>query len=72
MYANNSSFNLVENTEFLKLIALLHPGYRPPSRREIASELLEHVDDQVYDACKEKVEGKTVSMELDGWSNQCS
>ena len=69
MYANNSSFNLVKNTEFLKLIALLHPGYRPPSRREIASELLENVDDQVYGACEEKVEGKTVSMELDGWSN---
>ena len=25
--------------------------------------------DQVYAACKEKVEGKTISMEHDGWSN---
>ena len=71
MYANNSSFNLVKNTEFLKLIELLHLGYRPPSRREIASELLEHVDDQVYGACK-KVKGRTFSMEIDGWSNQGS
>ena len=55
VYATNSSFNLVEKEEFLKLIALLHLGNRPPSFRTIASELLEHLYDQVYGACKEKV-----------------
>ena len=48
---------------------MLHPWYRPPSYKEIASELLEHVYEKVYAVCKEKVKGKTVSMELDGWSN---
>ena len=27
VYATNSSFNLVENAEFLKFTAFLHPGY---------------------------------------------
>ena len=31
VYATNSSFNLVENEEFLSLLAMLHPGYRPKS-----------------------------------------
>ena len=48
---------------------MLRPGYRPPSRKEIGSELLELVYEKIYAVCKEKVEGKTVSMELDGWSN---
>ena len=69
IYATNSSFNLVENEEFLALIEMLRPGYRPPSRKEIGSELLELVYEKIYAVCKEKVEGKTVSMELDGWSN---
>ena len=52
VYATNYLFNLGENAEFLVLIALLHPGYRPPSHREIASELLEQVYEQDYGACK--------------------
>ena len=31
VYATNSSFNLVENEEFLSFLVMLHPGYRPPS-----------------------------------------
>ena len=69
IYATNSPFNLVEHIEFKNLIGMLHPGYSPPTRKVIASTLLDTVHEEVYASCKEKIQGKTVSMELDGWSN---
>ena len=69
VYATNSSFSLVEHKEFKKLCELLRPGYSPPSRKIIASTLLNEVHQEAYAMCKEKLHGKTVSMELDGWSN---
>ena len=48
---------------------MLHPGYTPPNRRALANILLDKVHEDVYISCKEKVKGKSVSMELDGWSN---
>ena len=69
VYATNSPFTLVEHKEFKKLIEMLRPGYNPPSRLSVGDTLLDQVHDEVYTYCKEKVEGKTVTMELDGWSN---
>ena len=69
IYATNSPFILAENKEFLKLIEMFRPGYSPPNRKDLASTLLDKVHEEVFSSCKEKLQGKTVSMEVDGWSN---
>jgi len=69
IFATNTSFRSVENTEFLKLVNMLRPGYTPPNHFKIGNELLNEVYDQVSVNTKEGLAGKTVSMALDGWSN---
>ena len=69
IFATNSSFSFAEHPEFIKLCSMLRPGYHPPSRKVVGSTLLDEVYDESYASCKEKVKGKAVSMELDGWSN---
>ena len=59
----------IEHSEVLKTFKMLHPEYEPPSRLDIGNALLEEAYAQAYSGCKEKVEGKLVSMEMDGWSN---
>ena len=48
---------------------MLRPGYSPPSRLAVGTTLLNEVHGEAYTICKEKVNGKPVSMEVDGWSN---
>ena len=48
---------------------MLLPGYVPPSRHALSTTLLDEVHGEAYAMCKEKVKGKAVSMEIDGWSN---
>ena len=69
IYATNSPFMFIEHPEVLKTFKMLRPGYEPPSRLDIGNALLEEAYTQAYSGCKEKVEGKLVSMEMDGWSN---
>lgn len=69
IYATNSPFRLVEHPEFQKLLSMMRPGYRPPSRKEIADKFLPVVFQKEMDQCKEVLMDATVSMALDGWSN---
>lgn len=69
VYATNTPFSAVTHPEFIKLVQMLRPGYCPPSRYEVAGSLLDKVQQSLQDECKERLEGKTVSMCLDGWSN---
>jgi len=69
VYATNSSFLLVQHPEFKKLISLLKPGYNPPTRQSIATDLLNSVYLKQQAEIKKKLNGKTVCMALDGWSN---
>lgn len=69
IYATNSAFRHVEHPEFIKLINLLHPGYKPPLRRQIANELLNEVFDSELVKIKDCLNGKSVCMAQDGWSN---
>ena len=67
-FGNNISFKTAENQEWLKLIKLLRPGYTPPTRRELAEDLLNKVNEQVQNEIvdqlknNEKVGGKTTAM----------
>lgn len=69
IFATNTSFRSVENTEFVKLVNLLRPGYIPPNRFKVGNELLNEVYDQVSVNTKAGLAGKTVCMALDGWSS---
>lgn len=66
IYATNSAFRHVEHPEFIKLINLLHPGYKPPSRFQIANELLDEVFNSEIAKIKNCLNGKTVCMAQDG------
>jgi Protein of unknown function (DUF 659)/hAT family C-terminal dimerisation region len=69
VYATNSSFRIVEHEEFKKTVQLLRPGYTPPSRWDVAGKLLNTVHAKCLKTGKELLQGKTVCMSLDGWSN---
>ena len=69
IYATNSSFRTVSHPVFKKLVSHLRPGYVPPSRYSISDDILDYVHDEEYNLSKSRLQGKTVSMDLDGWSN---
>lgn len=69
VYATNSPFRCVENSEFKKMISVLHPGYIPPTKEQVSGILLDSVYQQEKEKCMNKLAGQTVSMSLDGWSN---
>lgn len=68
-YACNISFAIVENKHFVDLISALRPGYKPPSRKNLANDLLEKVTAEIEESAVEKIAGKTVTLMQDGWSN---
>ena len=69
VFATNSAFRSVDHPEFVKMATLLRPGYRPPSRKAVAGSLLNSVHSSELERCKAAIEGKTVCLSLDGWSN---
>lgn len=69
VYATNSAFRSVEHPEFLKLIQMLRPGYKPPNRSNVANELLDEVHTSLEHDMKISLNHKTVCLAIDGWSN---
>ena len=69
VYATNSPFTFVEHPEFLKLMKMMRPGYTPPTRYAVSDALLNKVHGSLENDCGAELEGQTVSMALDGWSN---
>ncbi|XP_029655938.1 uncharacterized protein LOC115229781 [Octopus sinensis] len=69
IFSTNTPFAAVEHPEFVKFVQMLLPGYRLPSRHQIGGTLLDHVYDQIHEDCRQRLQDKTVSMMLDGWSN---
>ena len=68
-FANNIPFRTADHEEFHKLLHMLRPGYKPPSRKDISDKMIEKVHDSLQDDCRTKLRNSTVSMTLDGWSN---
>ena len=68
-YATNCPFSLVEHNEFIKLMSILQPGYKPPTRYDVGGRLLDEVHTSMLADCKDRLGGETVSMALAGWSN---
>ena len=40
-FANNIQFTAVESSQFKELCSMLHPGYKPPTRNVLATEILD-------------------------------
>lgn len=69
VYATNSAFRLVDHPEFVKMVEMLRPGYKPPSRQDVADEHLPQVYEKEVRKCSDILRGSTVCLGLDGWSN---
>ena len=69
VFATNSALQFVDNNEFKILLELLRPGYKGPNSHTVSSILLNEIHKECEEKVKEKLEGKTVSMAIDGWSN---
>ena len=71
-FENNIAFNIVESTSFKELCHALHPGYKPPNRKILGNEILDTVHTQLESKCSKKLNGKEVTLCIDGWSNTCN
>ncbi|XP_063222783.1 uncharacterized protein LOC134531131 [Bacillus rossius redtenbacheri] len=69
IYATNSPFRQVDHPEFKKMVSLLRPGYKPPTHVQIGGDLLDTLYTAEREKCATCLEGKTVCLSLDGWSN---
>ena len=68
-FACNLPFNLVEHDVFKQTIAMLRPGYAPPTRKKLAGPLLDQIYNEVTEAAASVLKGKNVTLVQDGWSD---
>ena len=67
--AANVPFVASENVQFERLLQLLRPGTKPPSERSVGGKYLDSVYDQESTKLAERVRGRCVTLQVDGWSN---
>ena len=67
VFGCNIPFNVVDHPLFKAMIAELRPGYKPPFRKNLDF-LLDKVYSNLHSSMKTKLEGKTVTIQQDGWS----
>ena len=68
-FANNIPFRVVEDTFFTDFVKLLRPGYKPPTRQKLSEELLESIHDDMTEKMKETIQGNSVTLSVDAWSD---
>lgn len=64
----NISFNVVESDLFKRFVKILNPSYRVPSRKKLATNLLNRVYTRVTEKLKYTVPMRGVLL-IDGWKN---
>lgn len=69
IYATNTAFITVEHPEFIKMVQGFRPEYSPPSRKQIAGDLLEYTYRKEKETCANILKNEFVTLGLDGWSN---
>lgn len=69
-YSCNIPFSVADHPQFKKVIQLLRPGYKPPTRKVIAGPLLDTVHEDLCKEMRKEIDGKTATLVEDGWSNQ--
>ena len=65
-YACNIPFNAADSPAFKEMIEVLHPGYRPPTRKKIAGQLLDQVHSELIVDAKDDLADKDVTLGVDG------
>lgn len=70
-YATNTPFKNADHPFFLKMIALLRPGYQPPNRLKIGGQLLEVSAKKLDEIIVKTIETTRAPITVlqDGWSN---
>ena len=65
--ATNTPFLHIEHESFKEMMSKLRPSYRPPTRKAISEDLLIEVYEMCADSAKQNLNGKFVTLSLDGW-----
>lgn len=65
----NLPFRSVAHGEFKHLVELLRPGYKPPNRKAVASELLDAVYHQELQKASVHLQGQYATLQIDGWTS---
>jgi hypothetical protein len=68
VFGCNLPFSVVEHPLFKAMVESLSPGYKPRTRKTLSGTLLEQTHSKLQSTMKTKLEGKTVTMQQDGWS----
>lgn len=68
-YSTNTAFTSIEHPSYAKFMAKCWPGYKLPTRHELAGPLLDKGHNKLQRVCEEKLKDETVCMSLDGQSN---
>lgn len=70
VYGCNLPFAIVEHPLFKDLVSALRPGYKPPTRKQLGSTLLDQVHNKHQSRMQNQLKDKIVTMQQDGWSTQ--
>lgn len=72
-FSSNTAFRQIESPAFINMLNSLRPGYKPPTRKVLASTLLDKVHDEVEESLQTQLKSMsdTVGITLcqDGWSS---
>ena len=48
---------------------MLHPGYQPPTRKQLGGKILDSIYEDLQDEAKSQLDGQNVTLCVNGWSN---
>ena len=68
-YACNVLFSHLESEHFKRLVSKLRPGYRPPTRKALAGNILDEIHDELQNQMIKNLKEKTTTLIVNGWSN---
>jgi hypothetical protein len=70
IFNSGTAFRHVEHPDFIEFVKYLRPSFKPPSRKIVATELLDNEYNQVKAVVDEKIaKAPYLSLQLDGWTN---
>ena len=70
VYGCNLPFAIVEHQLFKDMVSALRPGYKPPTRKQLGSTLLDQVHNKHQSRMQNQLKDKIATMQHDGWSTQ--
>ena len=71
VYETGTSFYRLENSKLLDAIKILRPGAKLPSRRKLATDLLDKCYEKMVVDVGDILAGRSLCLTTDGWTNTC-